>query len=166
MVNEIGEYFSLGFILHNTGTCFEIYLPVSFWFKKDQTTTTRLLFSGSDEIVFQCRFSPKSLSFLWKSPVCILEQMDLLFGSHTSKFINSTRINNTHQCGDFRSHTELSDPLCLGEKLKHRHYNTWRKPWSTSWIQPVCVCWDCKCQTFWPFWSALKCGDVIFSLLF
>lgn len=64
VVNEIGEYFSLGFILHNTGTCFEIYLPVSFWFKKDQTTTTRLRFSGSDEIVFQCRFSPKSLSFL------------------------------------------------------------------------------------------------------
>lgn len=56
MLNEVGEYFSLGFILNNTATCFEIYLPVSFWFKKDQIEI-RLNFSGSAEIFFQCQFS-------------------------------------------------------------------------------------------------------------
>lgn len=56
VLNEVGEYFSLGFILNNTATCFEIYLPVSFWFKKDQIEI-RLNFSGSAEIFFQCQFS-------------------------------------------------------------------------------------------------------------
>lgn len=101
VLNGIGEYFSIDFILHNTTSCFEMYLPVSFWFKKDQIET-RLNFSGSAE-----RFL--SMAVWCLSPSAPFEKCNpragknWLFGSHIPQFINSSRIDIKHQCSDLGS---------------------------------------------------------------
>lgn len=55
VLNGVGEYFSIDFILHNTATCFEMYLPIGFWFRKDHIEA-RLNFSGQLKDFFQWQF--------------------------------------------------------------------------------------------------------------